>query len=85
MSVPDLAIGHRHDRRPGHVVVVARHRSAVRARRRYGDQVARDDITWQELIAHQDVAALAVLTDDSGEGRCGGRPPEANVAEYSAA
>src|SRR4029453_867657 len=51
-----------------------RHRSAVRAGRGYGDQVAWDNVTRQKLVPHQDVATFTVLANDSGQGRWRGRP-----------
>ena len=60
-------------RRARHVVVVAGHAAAVGAGRGDGDQVARRDVGRQPRVAHDDVAALAVLADHAGEHRGGRR------------
>ena len=65
------AVLHRDDRRLEQVVVVARHRPAVGPGGGDGEQVARCDVGGQPEVAHQDVAALAVLADDAAQGRRG--------------
>ena len=62
-----LSPAHRHDRRAGDVVVVAREREAVGAGRGHGEQVAGCDVAGQVLGVDDDVARLAVLADDAHE------------------
>ena len=66
------SVAHGDDRRARHVVVVARQREAVRARRGHREQVAGRDVAGQVLGVDDDVAGLAVLADHAHERGRGG-------------
>src|SRR5215475_7036781 len=69
------AVTDRHDRRPRHVVVVARHRATVRAGGRHRDQVPRREVGRQVGVPDHDVPALAMPADQPGEHRRRDRLP----------
>src|SRR3954453_2242561 len=60
------AVLYEHDGGGAHLVVVVRHRVAVRAGDRRGEDVAYGDVGRQRSVADQHVAGLAVLTHDVG-------------------
>ena len=81
----DLAITNGDDRRPGDVVVVARHGAAVRARAWHGEQVAGSYVRWKELIrTRMSPPSQCLPTTRASTGGAAERR-EAKVAEYSAA
>src|SRR5256714_6272010 len=66
---PSLPVAHEHHRRPGHLVVVRRHRVAVRAGHGYCEQVSDADAFGKAGVRHHEVALLAVLTRDRARER----------------
>ena len=69
------AVAHEDDGRTRHLVVVGRHRVAVRARHRRREDVADREIAGQLRVADEQVALLAVLARDRDDERAlRGRP-----------
>src|SRR5262245_34491761 len=72
---PGLPVVHRDHRRSRYVVVVAGHAATICAGAGYREKISWPHVGRQELILHQDVPGLAVLSHHASQQRAGlGRP-----------